>query len=255
MRSLDSKVSREEIGEGLRRLGVREGMGLAVHSSLSSFGYVEGGAETVIEGLIDVLGANGSIVMPSFRMSKRLPLSSRDREIGLSLKIRITDPDSKEPTGMGVISDTFRSRSDVLTSSSKIIRVSAWGVDKEKNSRGFSNLIEQDQWALLLGVDIYSFSAMHYVEEKLPEKIRSIFKASDEVVKIYPADQWWVETGSPPVKAWYKIQDQAYARGRIKDTYIGKSKCMFFKIRDVIGLYEEALERDPYGLYEVPETS
>ena len=37
-----------------------------VHCSLSSFGYVEGGPETVVLALKEAVGKDGTIVMPSF---------------------------------------------------------------------------------------------------------------------------------------------------------------------------------------------
>ena len=39
----------------LRKIGIEEGDTVLVHSSLSSLGYVEGGAETVIDSLLGVL--------------------------------------------------------------------------------------------------------------------------------------------------------------------------------------------------------
>ncbi|NCQ27312.1 MAG: aminoglycoside N(3)-acetyltransferase, partial [Armatimonadetes bacterium] len=46
-----ASVTTAEIVEGLRRLGVERGMKLMVHSSLRSFGHVDGGAEAVIAAL------------------------------------------------------------------------------------------------------------------------------------------------------------------------------------------------------------
>ena len=101
----------------------------------------------------------------------------------------------------------------------------------------------------LLGVDIYRLSAMHYVEGDLPDEIRSIFKPSAAARAQYPEDEWFIETGEPPVKAWYKIQSHAYDNGYIQDGMIGNCKCMFFKVNNVIGLYRHALQTDPLGLY------
>jgi hypothetical protein len=101
----------------------------------------------------------------------------------------------------------------------------------------------------LIGVDIYGLTSMHYVESKLPDKVRRIFEPPEEIKKYYPEDQWYIETGKPPIRAWYTIQNEAYRRGRIRDGYIGKSKCMFFKVNDVIRIYEKAIETDPLGLY------
>jgi aminoglycoside N3'-acetyltransferase len=132
-----------------------------------------------------------------------------------------------------------------------MFRVCAWGKDKEIHSRGFTHLIHNGGYGLLMGVDIYRLSSMHYMEDALPQQVRDLFAPSQEVKAYYPEDEWFVETGIPPVKAWYKIQDEAYRLGFIRDTMIGKSKCMFFKVYDVVGLYEKALRTDPLGLYRL----
>jgi aminoglycoside N3'-acetyltransferase len=237
-----------DILQGFKKIGIIQGMSLEVHGSLSSFGYVKGGAHTIIDALISAVGNEGALVMPSFPMSAPLPLDAIDIQRGLTCKIKIFDPQSDERSGMGIIPDTFRKRPDVLTGVG-LHRVSAWGKDKAINCNGLSNLIENNGWALLIGVDIYRLTSMHYVESNLPDQIRNIFKPSPDILKNYPPDQWYIETGGPPVKAWYKIQDQAYQKGYITDHFIGKSKLMLFKICNVTDLYKHALETDPLGLY------
>ncbi|MEI8407233.1 AAC(3) family N-acetyltransferase [Kribbella sp. CCNWLW197] len=49
-------VSVEEIGDGLRRLGLGSSSKVIVHSSLKSFGYVDGGAEAVCDALTETCG-------------------------------------------------------------------------------------------------------------------------------------------------------------------------------------------------------
>ena len=63
--STEPIVTQPDIVSGLRRLDIRAGMGLIVHSSLKSFGHVEGGAETVIAALMEVLTLDGTLLMPS----------------------------------------------------------------------------------------------------------------------------------------------------------------------------------------------
>jgi len=243
-------ISKNDILKCLTKLGIKPGMSLEVHSSLKSFGYVDGGAETVILALIESVGEKGGIVMPSQLLSKRLPLTPDDTKNGLTMKLKVLDPEADEDSGMGLIADTFRRRSDVITGKGRH-RVSAWGKDAHINGKGFGNLIKNDQWALLIGVDIYRLSSMHYVEGNKPDDINAVFRPTKEILEIYHPDEWYVETGSHKVKAWYKIQDRAYENGSIKDCIIGDSKCMFFKINDVIRLYEKALIENPYGLYGV----
>ncbi|MCE5239965.1 AAC(3) family N-acetyltransferase [bacterium] len=58
-------LTKDEIKQGLRDLGVEGGMVLMVHSSLSALGRVEGGADTVIDALIEVAGPFGTVMMPA----------------------------------------------------------------------------------------------------------------------------------------------------------------------------------------------
>ena len=57
-------MEKVELIEGLKKIGIREGMNLEVHSSLSSFGFVDGGADTVIDALMECVTEQGSIFMP-----------------------------------------------------------------------------------------------------------------------------------------------------------------------------------------------
>jgi len=250
MPSQGNGLTRQNLEKGFRALGVREGMMLEVHSSLSSFGHVDGGACTVIAALMNTVGKDGAIVMPTFPISKPLPLSEVDQQRGVTYKAKVFEEASTERSGMGIIADTFRQLPGVLTGRGEY-RVSAWGWDAEENSQGLMNLIENGGYALLLGVDIYRLTAMHYVEGKLPEAIHKLYRASEEVLKHYPKDQWYVETGKPPVQAWYKIQDEAYRRGLIRDERIGNSRCMYFRLSEVVRIYEGKIAADPYALFGV----
>ena len=244
---MSTAITTSNLAHGLRQVGVRSGMALEVHCSLSQFGHLEGGADTVINTLMQEVGTGGAIVMPSFRLSPNLPLTKEDQHLGLTMKIRILSED-EEHSAMGIVADTFRKRPDVLTGNG-ILRVSAWGENADEHSAGFQHLIDNDGYALLLGVDIYRLSTMHYVEDVLPDEIRNKFKPSLEARTKYPEHQWFIESWLPDTKPWYTIQDEAYAKGFITDTIIGNAKCMFFKVRPVIELYRHALLEHPFELY------
>lgn len=58
-------VTQATLAEQLRDLGVRRGETLLVHSSLSSLGWVCGGPVAVVQGLLDALGPDGTLVVPA----------------------------------------------------------------------------------------------------------------------------------------------------------------------------------------------
>lgn len=68
-------MKKTELIEELKKIGLREGMEIEVHSSLSSFGYVEGGADTVIEALMKIVTERGSVFMPSLCLGPELEMN------------------------------------------------------------------------------------------------------------------------------------------------------------------------------------
>ncbi|MDQ0113354.1 aminoglycoside N(3)-acetyltransferase [Paenibacillus harenae] len=65
MERTKSPVTVSGIVEGLRTLGVKEGDKLLVHSSLSALGWVCGGAQAVVQALLQTVGEDGTLVMPA----------------------------------------------------------------------------------------------------------------------------------------------------------------------------------------------
>ncbi len=56
---------KSDIIKALTKAGVMQGQTVMVHTSLSSLGFVCGGAQTVIESLMECVGENGTILMPA----------------------------------------------------------------------------------------------------------------------------------------------------------------------------------------------
>lgn len=49
----------------LRQMGIKTGDSLLVHSSMSRLGYLENGPQTLIDAILEVIGHNGNLLMPS----------------------------------------------------------------------------------------------------------------------------------------------------------------------------------------------
>jgi aminoglycoside N3'-acetyltransferase len=94
-------MTREEVTDQLRALGVEEGGVLLVHTSFRAVRPVEGGPTGLIDALLDALGPEGTLVMPSWTGS---------------------DEETFDPLGtpaaadLGVVADTFWRRMGVVRS-------------------------------------------------------------------------------------------------------------------------------------------
>ena len=147
-------VTKEMLKNALIDLGVEKGMVLEVQSSLSSFGELEGGAETVINTLKELVTKEESIFMPALRLSRELPLSEEDKELGITVKIKVLPPGS-DRTAMGIVADTFRKLPDTYTGQD-VISTSGWGRHGEEAlTGGLDFAIHNGGMALMFGVDIY----------------------------------------------------------------------------------------------------
>lgn len=97
-----------------RRLGVQSGETLLVHSSLKSMGWVCGGAETVIQALLEVLGPDGTLAVPTHSGDNSDPSQWKAPPVPEEWwsTIRETSPAYNPKTtrtrGMGVIAETLR---------------------------------------------------------------------------------------------------------------------------------------------------
>lgn len=58
-------MTRDSLAETFRRAGVRPGMAVMVHASLSGLGYLPNGPYDVIHALLDVVGPGGTLLVPT----------------------------------------------------------------------------------------------------------------------------------------------------------------------------------------------
>lgn len=58
-------VLKQDILNALKNVGVEQGQSIMVHTSLKSLGFVCGGAQIVIEALLESVGKDGTIIMPT----------------------------------------------------------------------------------------------------------------------------------------------------------------------------------------------
>ena len=59
-------ITGQQLINDLKKIGIKQGDSVLVHSSLSKIGFVEGGAQTVVDALFEVIGENGTLLFPTF---------------------------------------------------------------------------------------------------------------------------------------------------------------------------------------------
>lgn len=148
----------------LSALGLKKGDVVIVHSSLKSMGEVDGGANTVIDAIIEVVGSEGTVMFPALSYTPCAKTGVFD--------VRNT------PCCVGNIPETFRNRQGVIRSFHPTHSVCAFGkLAKEitethglddtpvgKNSP-YQKLINLNGKILMLGCGLRPNTFMHGIEE------------------------------------------------------------------------------------------
>jgi len=162
------EVIREDIIAGLRAIGLPAGTKALVHSSLSSFGQVTGGAETVVEAMLQAVGPEGTVVVPTFTGSEALSPANPPY-----FDVRST------PSWTGRIPETFRLRPDARRSLDPTHSVAAIGRERDALLRDhelsptpcgvetpFGRLAASDDgYVVFLGVGLQCNTTFHHLEE------------------------------------------------------------------------------------------
>ena len=175
-------VIKSDIVEALKSVGLQAGDTVMVHTSLGKLGYVCGGAQTVIEALIEVVGEEGTIMMPTQSWKNLDPKAGVhwDADEADWDKIRENWPAYDKnitPTNtMGAVAEMFRAWPGAKRSDHPARSVAAWGkhaaylTENHDLSNIFGEgspigkLYELDGKVLLLGVGYDKNTSIHLAD-------------------------------------------------------------------------------------------
>ncbi len=178
----DVPTTIDSLQSDFNALGIRSGMVLLVHSSLSTMGWVCGGPVAVIIALQQTLGTTGTLVMPTHSTDLTEPSQWENPPVPESWwpVIRATTPayhpDLTPTRSMGVIAETFRKQKGALRSAHPHHSFCAYGdqvshiADNHSLAYGLgegsplARIYDLDGFVLLLGVGHDSNTSMHLAE-------------------------------------------------------------------------------------------
>ena len=166
-----------DFSRGLRGLGIPRTCPVIAHASLSAFGYVNGGAETVLGAL---LAGFDTLIMPVFTYATMVTPESGPPDNGitygcgrdLNRMAEFFTPDIPADRTMGVIAEALRRHPKASRSTHPILSFAGVNASAilqvQRCDQPFlpiQRLTEAGGWVLLLGVDHTRNTSIHYGEQ------------------------------------------------------------------------------------------
>lgn len=176
--------SKQTLIEHIRGLGIEAGDSIIVHSSMRSLGWVAGGPQSVVEALMEVVTAEGTIVMPAqstdnsdpeYWMNPPVPQEWHEQ---IRQNIPAYDPQLTPLRAMGKIAETFLRHLAVVRSPHPSHSFMAFGkyaaewmethpIEDSFGERSpLGKMINNEVKIVLLGVDYDSCTALHLAEAR-----------------------------------------------------------------------------------------
>ena len=179
---MTATVTRDDLQDGIRALGLVDAT-VCVHSSLSSFGHVDGGADAVVDAFL----AEGCTLMvptfsaPSFVLAP--PPDMRPERNGIDYDVphespgrdKVYSPDGNEISrGMGAIPAAVLARAERLRGDNPLCSFAALGpradlVDEQRPLEVYAPLrilAARDGFVVLIGVGLERMTLLHLAEER-----------------------------------------------------------------------------------------
>lgn len=239
-----------DLKTGLSKLGLSKNLVIA-HASLKAFGYIEGGADSMINALLDSVRG---VIMPTFTYMTMLNPEvgpphngiTYGSETNLNKMAEAFHPNMPADKMMGILPETLRKHPKAKRSMHPIQSFAGIRADAILNTQTIYNplapigaLADQDGWVLLLGVDHRVNTSIHYAE-KLGGRLQFIRWAlmQDRVVECpgFPGDSEGFEAIAPAVEKY------------TRRAQIGNALVQAVHLKSLIKVVVDQLQQNPFAL-------
>lgn len=245
----ETSITQHDIVLGLQALGLQSGASVLVHSSLSSFGYVKGGADTVIDALLAAVGPEGTILVPTLTGSEALHAHNPP----------VFDPVTT-PCWTGRIPETFRKRMKAVRSLHPTHSVAGIGAQAAAFTVGheysitpcgpdspYGRLSDAGGYILLLGVTHAVNTTFHLVEEMVgvPYHMRSGLVPARVTQGNAQRTIHLMIHRYGPRRNFERMEPVFRERGIQRDGQIGLCHARLVDARRMVQVVSQALRQDP----------
>jgi aminoglycoside 3-N-acetyltransferase len=235
---------------GLNGIGLRPGNHVLVHSSLSSLGQVEGGAQTVVEALLRAVGPSGTVLVPTLTGTEA---DGPERDLVFDL--------SETPCWTGAVAEAARRRPEAIRSAHPTHSVAAIGAAADRLTADHELCItpcgtgspyaklaaDPDAVILLLGCNHEANTTLHHVEELAgvtyhlqAEPARGVIRFLD---RTEARDYWIHDWGTP--RRFNAIEPLLDQRGLQTSGNVGEARARLIPAGPLVALGLDVLRADP----------
>ena len=243
----------------LRELGLSTGMTVMVHSSLGKVGWTVGGPVTVIRALLDVIGPEGTLVLPAESPQISDPSTWNDTRVKPEWHDTIREHLPifdllTTPTTMGTIPEAFRTFPGTLRSNHPLVSVCANGpLAKEITAEHalefcegkgtpFEKLDTLGAYTLLLGVGFNRCTSLHYAESLVPARRTMV----NRFPMLLNGERVWVEARNMATDGgvhFPAVGEQFIDTGAVRKARVGNADAMLFSTRQLVDFAESYFRR------------
>lgn len=238
----------------LHQLGLEAGQTVLAHSSMSKLGWVCGGTQAVIMALMDVLGDDGTLMMPTHSAQNTNPANWGNPPVPESWWQTIRenrpafDPSLTPTRGMGAIPEAFRKMAGVKRSHHPIGSFAAIGKHADfllanhdsleqmfDDTSPIGKLYELDGHILLLGVSHSNNTSLHLAEYRADFPKKPLLK--EGVAMLVDGKRQWVEFDMHDLddEDFEEIGAAYYAQYGYPTGKVGLADALFMRQRPIVG--------------------